>query len=229
MWLLPEQGLPEARRIARGYTLHLDLQHQAPNRLTGDFHLVLPPVNTSMSGEIELLSDRLHYLNGTPDRRYDDVATLEYVVQDYLERRFNQDAVLQSLVTPKAFSTPLDLDVTAYLDGELQPISVRLIKSADSGWTVQGDQYPERAAQSASANMLALTTEQVRQAIKSEGRVDRRVRFSLQRLLINPTQYQGIYKCLETIQGNQIKGRFMGLDAQGALSISRELKRSRYC
>ncbi len=225
MWLLPEQGLPEARRIARGYTLHLDLQHQAPNRLTGDFHLVLPPqFNTSMSGEIELLSDRLHYLNGTPDRRYDDVATLEYVVQDYLERRFNQDAVLQSLVTPKAFSTPLDLDVTAYLDGELQPISVRLIKSADSGWTVQGDQYPERAAQSASANMLALTTEQVRQAIKSEGRVDRRVRFSLQRLLINPTQYQYLQMHLETIQGNQIKGRFMGLDAQGALSISRELK-----
>ena len=72
------------------------------------------------------------------DRRYDDVATLEYVVQDYLERRFNQDAVVQPLATPITFSAPLDLDVTAYLDGELQRMPVRLIKSADSGWAVLG-------------------------------------------------------------------------------------------
>lgn len=225
MWLLPEQGLPEARRIARGYTLHLDLQHQAPNRLTGNFHLVLPPqFKTSMSGEIELLSNRLHYLNGMLDRRYDDVATLEYVVQDYLEWRFNQDAVVQPLATPTTFSAPLDLDVTAYLDGELQRMPIRLIKSADSGWAVLGDEHSERAAQTAPATLLALATEQVTQAVKTEGRVDRRVRFSLQRLLVNPAQYRYLKMHLQTIQGNQIKGRFMGLDAQGALTISRELK-----
>lgn len=158
------------------------------------------------------------------DRRYDDVATLEYVVQDYLEWRFNQDAVVQPLATPTTFSAPLDLDVTAYLDGELQRMPIRLIKSADSGWAVLGDEHSERAAQTAPATLLALATEQVTQAVKTEGRVDRRVRFSLQRLLVNPAQYRYLKMHLQTIQGNQIKGRFMGLDAQGALTISRELK-----
>ena len=50
------------------------------------------------------------------------------------------------------------------------------------------------------------------------------MRFSLQRLLVNPAQYRYLKMHLQTIQGNQIKGRFMGLDAQGALTISRELK-----
>ncbi|CDI89772.1 major facilitator superfamily permease [Pseudomonas aeruginosa PA38182] len=38
-WLQPDQDLPEARRLLRGYTLHLDLRPKAPNRLEGEFHL----------------------------------------------------------------------------------------------------------------------------------------------------------------------------------------------
>jgi hypothetical protein len=50
-WLLPGQELPEARRLTSGYTLHLNLTLQAPNRLLGDFHLVLPPrYETTLSG-----------------------------------------------------------------------------------------------------------------------------------------------------------------------------------
>jgi len=64
-WLLPEQDLPEARRLSKGYTLHLDLQALPPNKLQGDFHLVLPPsFKTSLSGRLELFADRLRYKDG---------------------------------------------------------------------------------------------------------------------------------------------------------------------
>lgn len=59
-WTRPEQELPEARRVQSGYTLHLDLQPVAPDRLAGDFHLVLPVhLRTSISGSIELLTEEL--------------------------------------------------------------------------------------------------------------------------------------------------------------------------
>ncbi|WP_262382654.1 hypothetical protein, partial [Acinetobacter guerrae] len=54
-WLLPEQELPEARRLSKGYTLHLDLKRTGPNTLAGGFHLVLPPqLRTTLSGDLEL-------------------------------------------------------------------------------------------------------------------------------------------------------------------------------
>ena len=225
MWLLPEQTLPEARRIGRGYTLHLDLQHQAPNLLTGNFHLVLPPqFKTSMSGEIQLLSNRLHYLNGKVDRHYDDVTTLEYVVQDYLERRYNQDVIVEPFATPESFSAPLELSIRAYVGGDLRSVALHLIKDMQSGWAVEGDNYPVRATQSAPKVLLATVVEQAAQAPKTVRSVDRRVRFSLQRLLVNPVQYQYLQVQVETVQGNKVKGRFVGLDAEGALIISREVK-----
>lgn len=59
-WTQPEQELPEARRVDNGYTLHLDLQRVSPDKLSGDFHLVLPVhLRTSISGSIELLVDEL--------------------------------------------------------------------------------------------------------------------------------------------------------------------------
>ncbi|MDY0250301.1 MAG: MFS transporter [Pseudomonas sp.] len=225
MWLLPEQTLPEARRISRGYTLHLDLQHQAPNLLTGNFHLVLPPqLKTSMSGEVQLLANRLHYLNGQVDRSYDDLSSLEYVVQDYLERRFNQDIIVQPFATPESFVPPLDMKVNAHVAGELRGVSLRLIKDSQSRWTVENDTYPARSAPKLPAELLEKVAEQIAQAPKTVRSVDRRSRFSLQRLLVNPAQYQYLQVHVETVQGNQVKGRFMGLDTQGALIISRELK-----
>ncbi len=105
MWLQAEQTLPEARRLSRGYTLHLDLLRQAPNKLQGDFHLVLPPhFKTSMSGDVQLLTDRLHYIGDEVDRKYDAISTLEYVIEDYLQRRF---AVGNAAVEP--FETPIPL------------------------------------------------------------------------------------------------------------------------
>ena len=59
-WLLPEQDLPEARLIQRGYSLHLDLQAVAPNKLAGEFHLGLPArFKSSLSGKLEVYTDRL--------------------------------------------------------------------------------------------------------------------------------------------------------------------------
>lgn len=66
-WMRPEQELPEARRVQRGYTLHLDLQRVAPDRLAGDFHLVLPVhLRTSVSGRIELLAEALQAAEESP-------------------------------------------------------------------------------------------------------------------------------------------------------------------
>lgn len=226
MWLLPEQPLPEARRISRGYTLHLDLQPQAPNVLVGNFHLVLPPqFKTSMSGEIQLLANRLHYSDGEVDRSYDDVSTLEYVVYDYLERRFNQDGiVVEPFATPEGFSAPLPISIRAYIGGELHTLPLNLVKDAQARWAVEGDQYPARSAQAVQDILVAAVVEQAAQAQKVVRSVDRRVRFSLQRLLVNPAQYQYLQVHVETVQGNQVKGRFIGLDSEGALIISRELK-----
>lgn len=66
-WMQPEQELPEARRVQSGYTLHLDLQRVAPDRLAGDFHLVLPVhLRTSVSGRIELVTDELAPVEDPP-------------------------------------------------------------------------------------------------------------------------------------------------------------------
>ncbi len=225
MWLLPEQVLPEARRIGRGYTLHLDLQHQAPNLLKGNFHLVLPPqFKTSMSGEIQLFGNRLHYVNGKVDRSYDDVSTLEYIVQDYLERRFSQDIIVEPFATPESFTPPLEINIRAYIADDLRSVPLRLIKNVQSGWAVEDDNYPVRTKQKVPKVLLATVAEQVAQAPKTVRSVDRRLRFSLQRLLVNPAQYQYLQVQVETVQGNKVKGRFVGLDAEGALIISREVK-----
>lgn len=225
MWLLPEQTLPEARRINRGYTLHLDLQHQAPNKLVGNFHLVLPPqLKTSLSGEVQLLADRLHYIDGRINRGYDDVNTLEYVVKDYLQRRFDQDTiVVEPLVSPPSFTPPLAITVKAHVGGTLRIIPLRLIKKSPMAWSVQGDTYPARPIKTKSSEAIN-ASEQVTQLPIMVRSVDRRERFSLQRLLVNPAQYQYLQMHIETLQGNQIKGRFMGLNTAGALIISREVK-----
>lgn len=71
-WARPEQELPETRIIRSGYTLHLNLQPVQPNKLAGDFHLVLPlHLRTSISGNIELLMDELqaHEEQVNPSRK----------------------------------------------------------------------------------------------------------------------------------------------------------------
>jgi len=80
-WTRPEQELPEARRVQSGYTLHLDLQPVSPNKLAGDFHLVLPlHLRTSISGSIELLTDGLHAHDEQADPPREDQASREQAV-----------------------------------------------------------------------------------------------------------------------------------------------------
>ncbi len=76
-WLAPGQDLPEAVRLQRGYSLHLDLTPKAPNRREGAFHLVLPAeMQTTLSGTIEVFTDRLRYRDGEVDTRFDSRDTL---------------------------------------------------------------------------------------------------------------------------------------------------------
>lgn len=226
MWLQPEQGLPEARRISRGYTLHLDLLRQPPNTLQGDFHLVLPPhFKTSMSGDVQLLTDRLQYIDGEVDRQYDAISTLEYVIEDYLQRRFAVErARIEPIEAPMPLVSPIDMTVTANILGQQRTAFVRLIKDTQGSWMVAGDQYPKYVAQT-QIDTSTVSEERVAAIRHNDTRgSDRRVRFTLQRLLSNPAQYQDVHVHVQTTQGNQVTGRFVGLNAEGALIIEREVK-----
>lgn len=224
-WLLPEQELPEARRIPRGYTLHLDLQPVAPNRLAGDFHLVLPPqFATTLSGHLEVFTDRLRYRDGQVDTAYDSRDTLAYVVRDYLQRRFaTRDVELAQL---PAFSLPareLELEVEARIDDQLQRLPLQLSKNEGRGWRVQRDSFPPLAASGAAPAAQSEAIPETAAAAEPARSVDRRERFSLQRLLSNPNHYQDLGMRVFTVRGSTAEGRFAGLDRDGRLLIRRSL------
>ena len=86
---------------------------------------------------------------------------------------------------------------------------------------MEGDQYPEYVAQAAEVTGVA---EEPLDAQKTPRPLDRRTRFSLQRLLVNPAQYENLQVHVQTTRGNQVTGRFVGLDTEGALVIQRQIK-----
>ncbi|AOE84738.1 MFS transporter [Pseudomonas sp. TCU-HL1] len=223
-WLLPEQELPEARRIPRGYTLHLDLQPVAPNRLAGDFHLVLPPrFATTLSGHLEVYTDRLRYRDGQVDTAYDSRDTVAFVIRDYLQRRFATATV--ELAQLPAFSLParqLDLDVEARIDGQVQRLPLQLTRSEVRGWRVQRDSFPPLPAPG-SASTAGEALDAAPAAADAARPVDRRLRFSLQHLLGNPSQYQELGMRVYTVRGSTAEGRFAGLDREGRILIRRNL------
>ncbi|MFC4864111.1 MFS transporter [Pseudomonas sp. MAHUQ-62] len=223
-WLLPEQELPEARRIPRGYTLHLDLQPVAPNRLAGDFHLVLPPkFATTLSGHLEVFTDRLRYRDGLVDTTFDSRDTLAYVIRDYLQRRFvTRDVELAQLPSVSLPARELDVEVEARVDGQSQHLSLQLVKSESRGWRVGRDSFPPLAVSSADAQASGEAQEPAPQA-DSAGPLDRRLRFSLQRLLSDPGQYQELSMRVYTVRGSTAEGRFAGLDRDGRVLIRRNL------
>ncbi|MDH4569598.1 MFS transporter [Pseudomonas sp. BN414] len=222
-WLLPEQELPEARRIPRGYTLHLDLQPVAPNRLAGDFHLVLPPkFATTLSGHLEVFTDRLRYRDGHVDTRYDSRDTLAYVIRDYLQRRFaTRDVELAPLPAVSLPARELEVEVEARIGGQPQRLPLQLIKSESRGWRVSRDSFPPLAVSSV-APAPSEAEEPVSPADSAHA-VDRRLRFSLQRLLSNPAQYQELSMRVYTVRGSTAEGRFAGLDREGRVLIRRNL------
>lgn len=223
-WLQPDQELPEARRIPRGYTLHLDLQPVAPNRLAGDFHLVLPPkFDTTLSGHLEVFTDRLRYRDGQVDTRFDSRDTLAYVIRDYLQRRFATRAV--ELAPLPAVSLParqLDLVAEARIDGQPQRLPVQLSKSDLRGWRVQQDNYPALAVPSAAPAEASASAGPAPDGVGAQP-ADRRLRFSLQRLLNTPGQYQELGMRVYTVRGSTAEGRFAGLDHDGRILIRRNL------
>jgi hypothetical protein len=217
-WLLPEQELPEARRISAGYSLHLDLQPLAPNKLSGAFHLILPArYQTALSGTLEVYTDQLRYRNGKLDARHDSTQTLEKVISNYLQRRFGSTAVELNALPPQNFAREqIDVLIQARVQGVEQQLPLRLLKRDPSGWAVEGDNYPPLESRPAAVQSVA---QEPAQTAPREARRDRRTDFSLQRLLDQPQRYQNLMLRLRSERGSLREGRFGGLDADGRLLI----------
>lgn len=226
-WLQLEQDLPEARRLSRGYTLHLDLQPLPPNKLAGDFHLVLPPqFKTTLSGKVELFSNGLRYRDGKVDRQIDSADTLAYVIEDYLQRRF-ATRLVQLLDLPEVTlpADSVEMQVEARIDGQLQRLPLRLSKRESRGWAVQGDHFAA-LPEAASAPVASQTQGAPVSTVSREraGRpLDRRLRFSLDGLLRSPNRYQNLAMRVATERGNTAEGRFQGIDPDGRIVIRQRL------
>lgn len=224
-WLLPEQELPEARRLNHSYTLHLKLEPAGPNKLAGDFHLVLPPqFKTTLSGTIEVFTDHLRYVDGRVDSRYDSRETLEYVISDYLQRRFETQRVQISSMPVVSFPAGnLSLDVGVRINDQAQHLPIVLRKSPTRGWVVVGDRYlrEDTAAPVAKPDIAASTPASNAPPPSS---LDRRQRFSLERLQGNPSRYMNLQMRILTERGSMVEGRFNGIDADGQIVVQRNLK-----
>ncbi|MDO9623234.1 MAG: MFS transporter [Pseudomonas sp.] len=229
-WLLPEQDLPEARRLSHGYTLHLNLQPVPPNKLAGDFHLVLPAqFKTTLSGKIEVFSDGLRYRDGKVDRNVDSTDTLAYVIEDYLQRRFATRAVQLSGVPTVALpADSLDLTIEALINGNTQHLPIRLSKTASQGWKVEADRFaalPDvvdaQSAPQADASPVEATSKQ-----RISRPLDRRLRFSLEGLLRSPSRYENLTMRASTTRGSLAEGRFQGIDQEGRIVLRQRLSGS---
>lgn len=221
-WLLPEQELPEARRVRHGYTLHLALVPLAPNKLAGDFHLVLPPqFKTTLSGKVELYSNGLRYVDGKVDRSVDSLDTLAFIIEDYLQRRFTTRLVQLSPLPMVAFSSStIDTTVEARINGELQQVPLQLVKSPRAGWTIKDDRYA-KLAKDFKTPVVTSATEPQKEVLPeiAPRQIDRRSRFSLQRLLRNPGRYYGLAMRAATVRGSQAEGLFRGVDNDGKIVL----------
>lgn len=223
-WLLPDQDLPETRRIASGYTLHLDLKAVAPNRLRGDFHLVLPPsYRTSLSGDVELYSSRLRYRDGRVDTRYNSQETIAWVITDYLQRSSRRrDVRLVPLPLLDLSAERLDLEVEAHIAGVLRRTNLSLGRSEMHGWRISGDR--EAPLPEPSEEELRRTAPVPTTIVRGEARpLDRRIGFSLERLLGTPSRYLGARMQVLTERGRSAEGRFAGLNDEGRLVIQHSL------
>lgn len=225
-WLETEQDLPEARRLNRGYTLHLDLKPSGQNRLSGDFHLVLPAqFNTALSGSIELYTNHLRYRDGKVDTRVDSRDTLFYVIEDYLQRRYASPTVRVINLSQVSFpASSLELSVDALVNGQPEQLVLLLSKSEPRGWSVQGDQFARLPLLPAAQPTATATVAAA--ASKSEvphSTLDRRLHFSLKRLQRSPDQYLNLRVQVVTERGSTAQGQFTGINADGRIVIRRDL------
>lgn len=224
-WMRPEQELPEARRIQSGYTLHLDLQPVPPNKLVGDFHLVLPMrYHTSLSGHVELFTDDLRYREGQVDLTHDSADTLMYLAKDHLQRRFETRAVsIETLARVSFPAVAMTVSVQARVKGAPSHFELNIHKG-DQGWAVNDDTYPPLPAEIEKEPKVASLQPEAFPDGTSSPRIDRRQRFSLARLLRNPARYEHLQMRAYTESGGVAEGRFAGIDRDGNVAIRRMLK-----
>lgn len=217
-WLANDQVLPEARRLNRGFTLHLDLQPLPPNRMHGEFHLVLPgSLQTALSGQVELFTDHLRYRDGRVDTSHDSRETLAWVIRDYLQRRERTSNVQVHNLPPLSFSAgELSVQVAATLDDQVRDFPLRLLKSSSRGWWVEGDHYPPLP----DAQPIAVQADAVRLPVAVPGS-DRRQGFSLLRLQREPERYMGLRLRVQSATGSVAEGHFAGLNSAGQLQLER--------
>lgn len=218
-WLAPGQELPEAVRLQRGYSLHLDLTPKAPNRMEGAFHLVLPAeMQTTLSGTIEVFTDRLRYRDGEVDTRFDSRDTLRYVLQDYLQRRFaRRDVAIASMPVLDTQRASQEVPLTIETGGERQDLQVTLEKSPTRGWGVRDDRYPRLKAVSAAP--APVTAPVVAKASAPLQQVPESGRLSLERLLAAPHRYVNRSMRVTTERGRIAEGVFVGLNPDGRIVI----------
>lgn len=223
-WLLPEQDLPEARRLSKGYTLHLDLQSLPPNKLQGDFHLVLPQsFKTSLSGRLELFADRLRYKGGRLDTHFDSRETLAKVLEDYLQRRFATRLVQLGELPEVSFPADhLPLTVQARINGAEQSLPLVLEKGA-LGWRVRGDNYPALTEPQRAEPAKPAVGQEVSSQQGVRASLDRRQRFSLARLQRDPQQYRNLSMRVSKVGGGTLEGRFVGVEGDGSISLTQQL------
>ncbi|OBY49176.1 MULTISPECIES: MFS transporter [Pseudomonas] len=218
-WLAPGQDLPEAVRLQRGYSLHLDLTPKAPNRLEGAFHLVLPAqMQTTLSGTIEVFTDRLRYRDGEVDTRFDSRDTLRYVLQDYLQRRFaRRDVAVTRMPALDTQRASQEVALTVEVGGAPQDLQVTLEKTPTRGWGVRDDRYPRMKASNVAAAPLAAAT-----PAKSSAPVPQAPesgRLAIERLLSAPQRYVNRSMRVTTERGRVAEGVFVGLDVDGRIVI----------
>ncbi|MCP8467152.1 MFS transporter [Pseudomonas sp. ZM23] len=218
-WLAPGQDLPEAIRLTRGYSLHLDLTPEAPNRMKGIFHLVLPAqMQTTLSGQVELYTNHLRYRDGEVDTRHDSQDTLAYVVRDYLQRRFSRrDIELGQLPRLEIRHSKLDVPVSFRVGDEPQELQLELVKSETRGWGVQDDRYPKLpdlppAPSRPSESALSV-------APSRPANVPETGLITLQRLQAAPQRFTNRAMRVQTERGRLAEGVFVGLDHDGRLVI----------
>ncbi|TBU71042.1 MFS transporter [Pseudomonas daroniae] len=225
-WLLPDQDLPEARQLKGGYTLHLDLRPEEPNRLVGDFHLVLPPqFETTLSGKVEVFRNGLRYNEGKVDRTVDSRDTLAHILTDYLQRRFaTRDVQLEPLPASAVAGSNLMLEVQARVDGREQRLSVSLSKHPQLGWRVDDDRFAELSA--ASKQMPVAAPAQPAAPSQPAPQQDPRQDFTLVRLLSEPQRYVNQPMRVFSEKGNSAQGQFAGLDEQGQIILRQRLNGS---
>ena len=223
-WLAPGRDLPEAVRIARGYSLHLDLQPEAPNRMVGVFHLVLPAqMQTTLSGNIELYTNHLRYRDGQVDTRIDSQDTLAYVLRDYLQRRFaRHDIELARLPRLDTRRSVLEVPVSFSAGGEPQTLSLTLARTDSRGWGVKGDRYP-RLVESPVPALAQPGPQPVEPTAGQPAAALEVGLIALQRLQAAPEHFANRRMRVQTEQGRTADGVFVGLDADGRLVIRHSL------